>query len=395
MLSATDIMRQTLNTGRLDILTGAAFSPHQVNKAAVESGQAMGFTLQVMEDPMAQLQNSMEELSFQFEEKEMKSIGERKIGDKHGPRSAYLSAVEGWQKVMPDMPGGEFMERMLRNLRQMQRSGQQPDIRQLLNMLGEGSSDPSHQFAMLDVLEQALGPGDEELAQLVKNAKQHLENTKGPEIKAGINLAQEINSQAANPEEMRDLRDLYRSEVLGFSSPQNCFRSLLASRGAGGLAAGLDFLVKGCSIDIQSATPSQSPEELRRILLDLQCVDVLRTMMDKSDRLLGKMASQFGEQCLLNGEGMTGELLDFTEMSFVSATNIANFIAECGIKALPAQIYFCTDLIGLFRDLSSRLFAEEEDRGRLIDAGQEHLDGLVERQMPNDEQETSGGRQSA
>ena len=134
MLDAAQIMRQALQAGRFDTLQNAAFSATQTNKAAVESGQAMGFTLQVMDDPAADLMDSMEELSFQFEEKTLKSVAERKLGEIRSAQSAYVMAVETWQKTMPDMPGGAFMERMLRQLRQAMQSGQSPDANGLLKM---------------------------------------------------------------------------------------------------------------------------------------------------------------------------------------------------------------------------------------------------------------------
>ena len=378
MVNTADIMRNLmLNAGRLDALQNASFSAQQVNKAAAESGQAMGYTLQVVEDPMADLMDSMEELSFQFEEREMKTAGERKLGEMRGPRSAYITAVEQWQKVLPDMPGGEFMERMLRGLRNAQSNGQMPDVKQFLAKLGEGSQDPSHQFAMIEILEQSLGEGDAELRAMLASAKRELTEAHGPEIRAGINLAEEINAQAKDFSEMKDLRDLYRSEVLGFKNPQDCFRSLLASRGAGRMEESVDFLIRGCGVDLASASPTKSVEELHRILEDLQCVNVLTTVMEKSDQLAGKMQSVFGLKCRMDGEAMTGRIMEFTEMPFVAAQNIASLIAECGVIPLLAQLYFCTGLVGLFRQLSPRLFQDEESRARLVDAGQEHLDGLV------------------
>ena len=378
MLDAAQIMRQALQAGRFDTLQNEAFSAAQTNKAAVESGQAMGFTLQVMDDPTADLMDSMEELSFQFEEKEMKSVAERKLGAARAGRSAYVTAVETWQKTMPDLPGGQFMERMFRALRQMARMGQPMDAGALLKMLGEGSRDPSHQFAMVDILEQALAPEEADLHKLLETTKQELTRTKGAEIRAGINLASVVNAKAQSPEEMQGLRDLYRGEVLGFKSPQDCFASLLQARGAGRLADAIDFLIKGCGVDLQSPSPSQSPEELRRILSVLS----------------GKMASQFGEPCLLSGEKLTGRVMDFTQMPFVNAANIASLISTCGLSQLLAQIYFCTGLIDVFRQLSPRLFDQEADRFRLEDAAQEHLDGLVARQEEADRKsrEREGGR---
>lgn len=394
MLDAAQIMRQALQAGRFDALQNEAFSAAQTNKAAVESGQAMGFTLQVMDDPMADLMDSMEELSFQFEEKELKSVAERKLGAARANRNAYVTAVETWQKTLPDLPGGAFMERMLRALRQMAQAGRSMDPGQLLKMLGEGSRDPSHQFAMVDILEQALAPEEADLHRLLETAKQELTRTKGAEIRAGVNLAAVVNAKAQSPEEMQGLRDLYRGEVLGFKSPQDCFASLLQTRGAGRLADAIDFLIKGCGVDLQSPSPSQSPEELRRILGDLQCVQVLKTCLDKLTVLSGKMASQFGEPCLLSGEKLTGRVMDFTQMPFVNAANIASLVSTCGLSQLLAQIYFCTGLIDVFRQLSPRLFDQEADRFRLEDAAQEHLDGLVALQEEADRknQEGEGGR---
>ena len=394
MLDSAQIMRQALQAGRFDTLQNEAFSTAQTNKAAVESGQAMGFTLQVMDDPMADLMDSMEELSFQFEEKELKSAAERKLGAARANRNAYVTAVETWQKTLPDLPGGAFMERMLRALRQMAQAGRSMDPGQLLKMLGEGSRDPTHQFAMVDILEQALAPEEADLRTLLEATKQELTRTKGAEIRAGVNLAAVVNAKAQSPEEMQGLRDLYRGEVLGFKSPQDCFSSLLQTRGAGRLADAIDFLIKGCGVDLQSPSPSQSPEELRRILGALQCVQVLKTCLDKLTVLSGKMASQFGEPCLLNGEKLTGRVMDFTQMPFVNASNIASLISTCGLSQLLAQIYFCTGLIDVFRQLSPRLFDQEADRFRLEDAAQEHLDGLVSLQEEADRKgkEREGGR---
>lgn len=380
----TQIIRQSLQTGRYDNLQNEAFTTQQINKAAVESGQAMGFTLQVEVDPAAELLDSMEELSMQFEEKSMKSIGERHLGEKR-TRSPLLMAVQSWQKILPDLPSSAFLDRLFRLLRNPNAS--LPNPKQLLEMLHEGSSDPTNEFAMLEILQEAAENESEELKTLLQQTKQQLEENAGPEIRVGLNLAQQINETAKSPEEMQNLRDLYRGEILGFTSPQDCFRSLIANRGAGRLAESLDFLIKGCGIDLQSPSPSQTPEELRRILADLQCVNVLRTVMDKNNVLAEKMLSQFNETCLLNGEKMTERILEFTEMPFVNPSNIESLISLCGISQLLAKIYFCTELIGMFHQLSPRLFSDDADRFKLIDAGQEHLDGLVSEQEEVDARE--------
>ena len=48
------------------------------------------------------------------------------------------------------------------------------------------------------------------------------------------------------------------------------------------------------------------------------------------------------------------------------------------MSKLLARMDFARELVRLFRMLSPRMFAREGDRARLVDAAQEHLDGLIE-----------------
>ena len=385
---AAQILRQTYASGAEAMQMRELAEAQRPAAVDVPRGELMGMAVAVEADPMAELMDSMEELSFQFEEKAAKRAGERKMGEMQGPRTALVKAIETWMNMMPDMPSREFMARLARNLRGMAAAGQTPDPRELLKELGRGSTDPSHQFATLDILEQAFGSGEEELRALVREAKARLVEAKGPEIRAGINLAEEVNARATTPEQMQELRDLYRSEVVGFTKPQDCFRSLLAARGPGGLADAIAFLIAGCGKDLASTSPSMEASALGRILTDLNCVQVLQTVLDSFTQLAARMSSQFGETCLLNGEQMTGRVVDFTEQAFIAANAIAAFVGDCGMAKLMAQMDFTRELTRLFRLLSPRLFAKEGDRQRLVDAAQEHLDLLITRE--NEEEEGEG-----
>ncbi len=380
-MDAAQILRHALST-QYDVAArqGEALDRAAQSAAArpaAETGRAMGVALTVEADPTAELMDSMEELTAQFEEKSLKKLADRKLGSAQGSRSAFVRAMEAWAKVLPDMPGREHLDRALRGMRQARAAGQPMSADSLLRELARGSTDATHQFAMLDLLEQMLGEGEGDLAQLVKDARAQLMAEKGADVKAGLNLAQEVNARAATPEEMQGLRDLYRSEVNGFSKPQDCFRSLLATRGEAGLKDAISFLLAGCGADLAASNPSMDPVQLRRILLDLQCVDVLQTVLGDLDKLGARMQQQFGEACRLTGQQMTGRVLDFTEQAFVTAPGIAAFVGETGVQALLAQMDFTRELVGLFRRLSPRLFGKETDRQKLVDAAQEHLDGLV------------------
>ncbi len=383
---AAQILRQTYAAGAEAMQMRELAEVARPAAPAVERGTMMGVQFAVESDPTAELMDSMEELSFQFEEKTAKKLSERKMGSMQGLRSSFIRALEAWQAMMPDMPGREQLAKLIQNFRQLMRSGEQATVAWIMREVARESTDPSHQFAMLDLLEQMLGEGETELRDLVRQAKAQLMAEKGADVKAGLNLAEEVNARATTPQEMRELRDLYRSEVVGFTKPQECFRSLIAARGAEGLKDAIDFLIAGCGADLKSSTPSMEAVALGRILTDLQCVQVLQTVLDALTALGKRMDKQFGETCLLDGEGLTERVLDLTEQSFVAASAIAHLIGDCGMKALLARMDFARELTSLFRKLSPRLFAREGDRQQLVDAAQEHLDELI-----SEENEAEGG----
>ena len=303
-LDMAQFLRNSISVDRYDSLRNDQMdTARQVQTA--ETGSVMGSSFVVEQDPIAELMDSMEELSFAFEEKEMKSIGERKLGEKRATENPFIKAVESWQKTFPDMPAQEFTRNLLRMFREMRSSGKPLTLNDLMRELAAGSDDPSHQFAMIDILEQALDENETEFRSLLESARKELLETKGEQIRAGINLASEVNARATTPAEMQDLREMYRGEILGFTTPQDCFRSIMGTRGAAGLQAAIDFLTAGCGVDLQSANPSKSPEELRRILTDLQCVQVLKTVLDRMTNLASRMDTQFQEHCLMNGEELT------------------------------------------------------------------------------------------
>jgi type III secretion system YopN/LcrE/InvE/MxiC family regulator len=378
-------LRNPIRFDRMDTMMPGVIDTLDAAKA-LETGRLGGATVVVQNDAASELMDSMEELSMQFEEKASKKISDRKLGETRS-RSLYTDAIEKWMKTMPDMPDKKEMENLLKLLRQSRESGDMPTLSRFSGMLQKLSSDPSHQFAMLDILDAALDSEDGDIRGLVSSMRESLMKEKGGEVMAGINLAREVNARSTTPEEMSDLRNLYRSEILGFKSPQDCFRSILASRGAAAMEAATDFLIKGCGVDLASALPSRDPVELRRIMQDLQCVQVLKTVLGMMDALGNRMTREFGVKMLLDSSAMTSRIVDFTEKPCGSAHEIGVFVSQCAVMKLLAQMDFTREIMSVFRKLSPRLFSSEDDRERLVDSAQEHLDSLIAQEIDPDEGE--------
>ena len=372
---------------------GGAYSANVISEPAtfankVETGTVEGMKLAVVNDPVEDLEDSAEELSMQFEEKATKEVSQRRLGKSKGPAAKmteYARTLDKWTRHFADLPSGESIDRILRQLKQEQSKRMTPG--ELLRALARASSDPSHQWAILEILEKALDRAeDRAVAALVRQTRRQLEDERGAEVRAGVNVAREVNARAKTAEQMSDLRNLYRQETLGFRSPQHCFRSLLSNRGPKRIKESLDFLLKGCGIDLQSPSPSQSAEELRRIILDLQCVNVLQATLEMCEDLVSRFPGLYSETCLLKATDLVLRVLDLTEQPFPSAEDFKSLVSATGLEKLAAKIYFNTQVLNdVLRGLSPRLFAEDGDRIKLLDAAQENLDALiVEEQKPKE-----------
>ena len=351
----------------------------------VERGETMGFQIETQPDVTAMLNDSLEEISSMFEETEVKTMSDREIGDKRKTENRFTARVRFWVNKLSDMPNSDAIAQILRKLRNMGYTSQQ----QLMDMLNDASEDVTHQFAMLECLEEAFveNPEDAELLRTVRQARQELERTKGPEIRVGINLAELLAEHGGDAEAMQAKRDLYRGEILGFDDPQTCFKSLLASQGADKLSEAIDFLMTACSIDMEAATPSTQPEELRRIIVDLQSVEVLKTVLERFDKLEMRMGKMFGEQLQMSGEKMTGEVLDMTRQTFLNGSVIEAFVGAVGLKKLYPKMDFMREFSAIVRSMSMRCFPDTESRLRMIDSAQDYLDELVREDEANQKEE--------
>jgi type III secretion system TyeA family effector delivery regulator len=105
------------------------------------------------------------------------------------------------------------------------------------------------------------------------------------------------------------------------------------------------------------------------------------------DALGGRMTREFGVKMLLDSSAMTSRIVDFTEKPCCGSREISSFVSECAVMKLLAQMDFTREVMSIFRKLSPRLFSSEEDREKLVDSAQEHLDSLIAQEIDPDEEE--------
>ena len=76
---AAQFLRHSIAPDRIDQFRSAEMPAAAQTPA--EIGRAMGMAVVVEQNPAAELQDAMEELSMHFEEKAAKKLGERKLGE--------------------------------------------------------------------------------------------------------------------------------------------------------------------------------------------------------------------------------------------------------------------------------------------------------------------------
>ena len=90
---AAQILRQTYAAGAEAAQMAQSLAREEPAPAQVQRGEINGTSFVVESDPLAELQDSMEELSFQFEEKTAKKLAERKMGRRRCRTSARCYAA--------------------------------------------------------------------------------------------------------------------------------------------------------------------------------------------------------------------------------------------------------------------------------------------------------------
>ena len=356
-IDATQMNNRALNLGNIDAVRDTSYAPLQGNKAGADSGVANGVRFVVEEASAQKLQAAREDLSLRFVEREMPPIGDHKLGDRLDPRQSYFAAVDKWQKILPDAPKGEYGEKLLSQLRTMRDGGILPNTEDFLRRLAEGTPDPSVQYALLETLLILNSNGDKDVQDLLRNARESLSARNGAEIRAGINIAETVNARTRNPEEMQNLRDLYRAEVGNFKSPQDCFDSLVATHGLDGMDEALEFLIDSAGVDIRSERPSGDLTKLSSTLGDLKSLQMVMSSRDELEKLLGRMSAEFGETAVVDVKTATKSLMEATRGLSLSKEGVQSFVDGLGVRGSRAKYDCAREFLGMVRRFPDGLFA--------------------------------------
>jgi len=72
------------------------------------------------------------------------------------------------------------------------------------------------------------------------------------------------------------------------------------------------------------------------------------------------------------------EVLQLKDARFVDGTRVLSMVNQFDINPLEARIYFLRELYGIIRKLPLKIFGDDKDRSRLLDAVQDALDRAID-----------------
>ncbi len=209
-----------------------------------------------------------------------------------------------------------------------------------------------------------------------------LEQDHGPEIRAGLNVADAARTDATlGLGEAQGLRDLYRETVLDYKGTLAAFDAILEKYGATDFMRAVHFLIKALGQDMASTGPSTSPEQLKLINDDLFQLEALNHLHEAGQNVLDRMRTVYNApQAPEDAKLLMKPLLQMKDERWINSTSFTNLAASLGLTKTEEQIHFLTEVKELARQLPLKLYDNPETRPTFLQAAQAALDEAIGRE---------------
>ena len=258
------------------------------------AGNLKGYQVAAAADGTASIQDSLEELSLTMGEASSKKLADRSIRSKsfsarlHALMAKYVTALP--ETLSPDELKHQYAE-WLRHLAQ-------PDSQRLKHRLQERFGDNEEaQVATLEFLDELF---TEEENPAAKAAIRDLKNEwkqdvkLGPLIRAGENVATTAEEFSGELDSDFGLKTFYRTTVLGWSTLDDAYTSVLDSYGGESFSSATEFLIRALGCEMQSMGPSCDPRLLAAVRDDIYYLQVVRRLHFRLEELVERLQSNYG-----------------------------------------------------------------------------------------------------
>lgn len=323
------------------------------------------------------ISNAAEELVSAFSEETEKDVSERDVEDgKKADSLKRLMQTPELQEILKSL--GDMNKRDLHRALKALLKQQSRDPRELRSQTQEQFKEPSHQYATLKSLVEALkarGAPHEQI-DAAEKAVDDLMEEHGAAVKAAINIGAIAQGFAKSDlGDVPELRDAYRTNIHDYKAISGVIDDLVKRFGEKSLDQSINFMLKALASDLESGGSSIDKTELNLIMSDMSRLKTMTTILGNCGVLIHN-AKVMGAEDNFTPVSLLKEIAPLQDAPRVGKDQISAIPERAGLSELEHEIRFMNDLREVVRLIPIESYAQTENRGKLLDAID---DALVEK----------------
>ena len=334
--------------------------------------------------------DAAEELTSALSEETEKDVSEREVEDGRKAdsleRFMQLSEIKELMKSLGDLNKRDLHRGLKALLQQQSR-----DPKELRRQSQEQFKEPSHQYAVLKTLVEALkarGAPPEQI-EAAEQALSGLMEDHGPAITAALNIGATAQGFAKSDlGEVPDLRDAYKTNIHDYKAVNDVLDDLVKRFGEAKLEQSINFMLKALSSDLEAGGSSIDKTQLNLIMADMNRLKTMTTMLGNCAFLM-RNAQNMGARSGFTPVALLKEIAPLQDAPRVQKDQMSAIPDRAGLTEIEHQIRFLNDLREVLRLIPIESYARPENRDKLLDAINDALieKGDQELELEEDEDE--------
>lgn len=360
-----------MDISQVGMQSNFAFLNNSAATASGLTGSFAGVSVQVNEDPLNSLADIAEELTFAKDNSKQTELADRKQKMSSSDMASKL------KKLMEIVQAANNNDSSAQYRVLKEWWAQKGSIQALLQNLEKLGGRAASNYGFL--LQAAEREADAELKEKLQQAAQELFEAKKSSIVASLNALSMLESTSFAS--ALDLSETYSELATNPQESQDILAFLKERYGAENLQAGIDLMFKALSADLMAVQSSQEPEILNDIASKLAQAKNINAALSLFTDFAQKVEQQFACSSDFDPSDMLLRTVTTAGTRFITPLQI-NELYHKGVETKNPEddVILGQEFMRLVRRLSVDVFDSLEDRNKLLEATQKHVDLLIDKE---------------
>lgn len=339
---------------------------------AVKQGNFANMAVSVNDSPTSALENSAEELTFVKDNSKQTKLADRKQKQGRANLEQQINKIKAFSKA-----ANQDTTTQKRIFKNWLNKGVK-DKNSLLLELEKFGSSKSSIFTLLDEFQNEEGV-DSDIKELLNNIKNEYFEENKSEIFATANALNAFETES--PDRALYLSDTYSEFSHGSSDPDDILSFITAKFDKANIQEGIDYLFKALSCDLNSNVKSQDIEILNGLASALAKTKTLNATLSLINDFVSRISDKLKLQNTLNSSEFLSAIIKTSKDRFVTDMSILNLYKDkIKTKDPTDDVLVAQSLFKTLKEISGDVFANEDDRLKLVDATAKLVDKQIEKE---------------